>query len=183
MRDWVTDDEVAEVRKRAARPATPTSQDDQIVYAPTPFKPRDPAQFPRRQFLYGRHYVRKYVSMTVTPGDVGKTSLALAEAVALAANRPLLGVHFRQTCRVWYWNGEDPREEIERRVLGICRHHKVDQQSLVGDLFLDSGRDARIIVAEMVGRSNFKIVVPVKEALIAALVRPQDRHSHYRPIR
>jgi hypothetical protein len=148
----------------------PIGDEEKVVYAPTSFQPRDPTEFPRRQFLYGRHYVRKYVSMTVAPGDVGKTSLALSEAVAMAANMPLLGVHFRQAYRVWYWNGEDPREEIDRRALAICKHHRVDQKSLVGSLFLDSGRDTKIVVAEMVGRTGFKIVVPVKEGLIAALV-------------
>jgi hypothetical protein len=148
----------------------PTGDEEKVVYAPTPFEPRDPAKFPRRQFLYGRHYVRKYVSMTVAPGDVGKTALTLAEAVAMAAHRPLLGVHFKQPYRIWYWNGEDPREEIDRRVLAICERHKIDQQALVGNLFLDSGRDTKIVVAEMVGRAGFKIVVPVKEALIAALI-------------
>jgi hypothetical protein len=141
-----------------------------VVYIPTPFEPRDPRTFPRRQFLYGRHYARKFVSMTVAPGDVGKTTLTLTEAVAMAANMPLLGVHFRQAYRVWYWNGEDPREEIDRRVLAVCEHHKINQQSLVGNLFLDSGRNSKIIVAEMIGRSGFKIAVPVKEALIAVLV-------------
>jgi hypothetical protein len=132
-----------------------------VVYVPTPFVPRDPRTFPRRQFLYGRHYARKFVSMTVAPGDVGKTALTLTEAVAMAANMPLLGVRFRQAYRVWYWNGEDPREEIDRRVLAICEHHKIDQQSLVGNLFLDSGRDTKIVIAEMIGRSGFKIVAPV----------------------
>jgi hypothetical protein len=151
-----------------------TTQKDEpplpVVYVPTPFKPRDPTKFPRRQFLYSRHYARKFVSMTVAAGDVGKTTLVLAEAVAMAANRPLLGVHFKQAYRIWYWNGEDPREEIERRVLAICARHKVDQQSLIGNLFLDSGRDTKIVVAEMAGRAGFKIAIPVKEALIAALV-------------
>jgi hypothetical protein len=148
----------------------PIGDEQKVVYAPRPFEPRDPTKFPRRQFLYGRHYARKYVSMTVAAGDVGKTTLALTEAIAMAAHRPLLGVHFRQALRVWYWNGEDPREEIDRRALAICERHKIDQQSLVRNLFLDSGRDTKIVVAEMVGRTGFKIVVPVKEALIAALV-------------
>jgi hypothetical protein len=145
-------------------------EEKQVVYVPTPFEPRDPSTFPRRQFLYGRHYARKFVSMTVAPGDVGKTTLKLTEAVAMAANMPLLGVRFRQAYRVWYWNGEDPREEIDRRVLAICEHHKIDQQSLVGNLFLDSGRGTKIVVAEMIGRSGFKIVAPVKDALITALI-------------
>jgi hypothetical protein len=48
-----------------------------VVYIPTPFEPRDPRTLPRREFLYGRHYARKFVSVTVAPGDVGKTTLTL----------------------------------------------------------------------------------------------------------
>jgi hypothetical protein len=99
-----------------------------VIYVPAPFEPRDPSTFPRR---YGRHYARKFVSMTVAPGDVGKTTLTLTEAVAMAANMPLLGVRFRQAYRVWYWNGEDPREEIDRRVLGDLRASQ-DQSAELG---------------------------------------------------
>jgi hypothetical protein len=41
---------------------------------------------------------------------------------------------------------------------------------LVGNLFLDSGRGTKIVVAEMIGRSGFKIVASVKDALITALI-------------
>jgi hypothetical protein len=143
------------------------------VFTPTPFVPTDPSTFPRRQFLYGRHYARRYLSATVAAGDVGKTSLDLAEAVAMASGVPLLGVHVRRPLRVWYWNGEDPREEIVRRVLAICKHYQIDQEKLAGNLYLDSGRDMKLIVAEMVGR-GLQIAIPVKEALIAALIASQS---------
>jgi hypothetical protein len=83
-------------------------------FTPTPFEPRDPTNFPRRQFLYGRQYARKYVSTTVAGSDVGKTTLVLTECLAMASGKPLLGVHFKHPLRIWYWNGEDPREEMER---------------------------------------------------------------------
>lgn len=143
-----------------------------LTLTPTPFTPRDPATFPRRQFLYANHYARKYVSTTIAAGDTGKTALALAEAISMAVNKALLGVSVKRPLRVWYWNGEDPREEIERRVLAICVYHKIDQSLLVGHLFLDSGRETKLIVAEMNGR-GLKIAVPVKEALIKALIDHQ----------
>ena len=141
-----------------------------VVFTPTPFQPRDPTKFPRRQFLYARHYARKYVSTTIAPGDVGKTALALAEAVSMALQKALLGVSPKRPLTVWYINLEDPREEIDRRILAICKHHVVDQAKLVGRLFVDSGRDmkAKLIVAEMNGR-GLQIAIPVKEALIKAL--------------
>jgi hypothetical protein len=40
----------------------------------------DPALLPRRKFIYGKHYMRGAVSMTVADGGVGKSSLAIAEA-------------------------------------------------------------------------------------------------------
>src|SRR5206468_3445518 len=60
--------------------------------AATPFVWRDPATIPPRAWLYGRHYIRKFVSCTVAPGSLGKSSLALVEAIAIAKNLPLLGI-------------------------------------------------------------------------------------------
>jgi hypothetical protein len=34
------------------------------AFKPTPFRWRDPATFPRRQFIYGRHYIRRFLSVT-----------------------------------------------------------------------------------------------------------------------
>ena len=45
-----------------------------------------------REWVYGRHLIRGYVSCTVSPGGAGKTTLALTEAIALATGRALLGV-------------------------------------------------------------------------------------------
>jgi hypothetical protein len=146
----------------------PPQDEPSVVFTPTPFVPTDPSLFPRRQILYGRHYARRYVSTTVSAPDVGKTTLALAEAVAMASNTPLLGVRFKGPLKVWYWNGEDPREETERRVLAILKHHLIKPEAIRGNLFLDSGRDMKLIVAKMAGR-DVQIAVPVKEALTKAL--------------
>jgi hypothetical protein len=35
----------------------------------------DPKTIPRREWLYGRHYIRKYLSTTIAPGGVGKSAL------------------------------------------------------------------------------------------------------------
>lgn len=140
-----------------------------IRFTPTPFKWTDPSQFPSRQFLYGRQYARRYVGTTIAAGDIGKTSLILTEFIAMACGKPLLGVCFKGPLKVWYWNGEDPLEEIERRALAICKYYRLDYEEVRDNLFLDSGRQMKIIVAEVV-RGSFKIAVPVKDALIKAIV-------------
>ena len=50
----------------------------------------DPASIPRREWLYDRHYIRKFVSATIAGGGVGKSALKLTEAVSMALGRDLL---------------------------------------------------------------------------------------------
>lgn len=138
-------------------------------FTPTPFKWSDPAAFPRRQFIYGRHYVRGYLGVTIAPTKVGKSSLLLVETVAMATGRNLLGVEAVGKLRVWYWNGEDPQEELERRVLAICLHYGIDPAEIEGRLFLDSGRDTEIVVTTQT-KNGAIIATPVEDALTAALI-------------
>ncbi|WP_207184198.1 helicase RepA family protein [Methylobacterium indicum] len=113
----------------------------------TPFVWRDPKTLPPRRWLYGRHYIRQYATATIAPGGLGKSSLALVEALAMVTGRPLLGAEPRQRLRVWYWNGEDPLEEVERRVLAACLYFGIDRAEIEGNLFLDSGREVPIVIA------------------------------------
>jgi hypothetical protein len=145
-----------------------------VKFTPTPFKWRDPSTFPRRQFVYGRHYARQYLSATVAQTKVGKSSLSLVEAIAMASGRSLLGIEPSRPMRVWYFNGEDPLSEVERRVLAICLHFSIDHQALEKNLFLDSGRDTEIIIATQTGAgAGAVIATPVEAALTAALIAGQ----------
>jgi hypothetical protein len=138
-----------------------------IKFEPTVFKFRDATTIPRRQFVYGRHYIRQFLSATVAPGGVGKSSLALVEAVAMASGRSLLGVQPPRQVRVWYINLEDPREEIERRVVAICLHFRIDPRDIENRLFFD-GREIELILARQT-KSGVVIATPVTDALEAAL--------------
>lgn len=107
----------------------------------------DFAAIPRREWLYGNVYIRKFCSITVAPGGLGKSTLVLIEAVALATGRNLLGVQPVDRQRVVYFNAEDPKDEIKLRVAAICIHFKIDQAELSGWLFIQSGRDREIMLA------------------------------------
>ena len=141
------------------------ADEKRVAFIPTPFTFRDPATIPRRRFVYGRHFIRGFVSATLAPGGVGKSSLALVEAVAMATGRNLLGVQPPLT--VWYVNLEDPREEIERRVAAICLHFRIDPAEIEGRLFFD-GRETEIVLATQT-KSGAVVAVPVVEALKAAI--------------
>ena len=71
--------------------------------------------------------MRNFASATVAPG---KSSLFLAEAIAVATGRDLLGIKPRQRCRVWCWNGENPADEIDRRIAAICIQYVLRARTL-----------------------------------------------------
>ncbi|MDR7039836.1 hypothetical protein J2X36_004614 [Methylobacterium sp. BE186] len=165
----------ANVHPFAWRPFAPTEdaelagfdrgQEERERICATPFVLRDPRQIPPRRWIYGRHFIRRYVTLTTSPGGFGKTSLLLCEAVAMATGRPLLGIRVPEPLRVWVWNGEDPRDEIERRLAAICLHYGIKPRELNGRLFIDSGRDTPIKVAAR-QRDATVIARPVVDDLV-----------------
>ena len=136
----------------------------------TPYVWRDPASIPRREFLYGQHLIRKFASAKFAAGGVGKSILALTEAIAMATGRPLLGITPPKRLRVWYWNGEDPRDETERRIAAICLHFGIAAEELEGWLFIDSGRDQEIIIAEQTPKGGAIIAKPLVKSLVDAML-------------
>lgn len=135
----------------------------------TPFVWRDPSTIPPRPWVYGRHMIRKQVSVTVAPGGVGKSSLTLVEALCLASGRELLGEWVpREGLRAWVYNLEDPRDEMDRRVIGAMIFHGIKPDEVEGKLFLDTGRERPLCTAVDV-RGEVTIVKPEIEALEAAL--------------
>lgn len=132
-----------------------------------PFKLIDIGVLPPRKWLYGRHYQRRTVSLTAGPGGMGKSSLDLGEAVAMATCRNLFGEQPEERLRVWYHNGEDPREEIDRRIFAICQHYDIPQQELEGQLWTTSGTEFPLRVAK--GYNNLEVNTELVEQISAAV--------------
>jgi hypothetical protein len=112
----------------------------------------DPKTIPTRQWLYKPHYVRQIVSATVSTGGIGKSTLVIAEALAMASGKALHGTTPRGKLKVWYWNGEDPTLELERRVAATMKHYGLSVADAAGGLFVDSGRETPIAIAADDGR-------------------------------
>lgn len=134
----------------------------------SPFEWCDPSAIPLREWLYGNHYIRKFVGVTVAPGGVGKSSLTIVEALAMASGKDLLGVQPRGRFRVWLWNGEDPLEELQRRVMAAIKYVGLTRDDVEGWLFLDSGRTSEIVLAVQDGR-GVKIATPLVDALTSTI--------------
>ena len=146
--DWLAANTVEDLRALAGgaaelegayRAVTATSFSAAAMRAVTP-----------REWVYGRHLIRGYVSCTVSPGGAGKTTLALTEAIALATGRPLLGVEVprRSTSGITTlripWTSSIGAWVIRERF-------EIEPEDLEGRLFLDSGRDRKLIVASRDG--------------------------------
>jgi len=97
----------------------------------TPWTCLDPADLPPRHFLHARHYIRGVVSTTIAPGGVGKSQLAITDAIAMAAGRDLIGNQPAGQLTVWYVNLEDGRDELSRRIAATLLHYRLAPDDLV----------------------------------------------------
>jgi len=152
--DWSVFPE-AQGLERTSEPATEPATEAQHAAAESivarRWQPIEADCIPPRQWLYGFHYMRRMVSMTAGAGGGGKSSMTMVEAVSMALGRDLLRGKWQLptgALKVWIHNGEDPLDELQRRLVAICKHYSLDPQEVAQNLYLTSGRDTRIIVAE-----------------------------------
>jgi hypothetical protein len=143
-------------------------------YIPTPYTWTEPSTIAPREWLYGSHLIRRYVSTTISPGGLGKSSMVMVEALSMVSGKALLGerVHPAEPLRVWYWNGEDPNDEGARRIQAAAIEHKLTPDDIGDRLFMDSGRDMRITLAKMT-RGEIELDETLFEEIEAALIERQ----------
>ena len=90
----------------------------------------------------------------------------------MASGKPLLGIKPHGQFRVWLWNGEDPRDELDRRIAAAMRFYELSPQDIGDRLLVDSGMEQEIVLATET-RNGAVIAEPVAGALISALQRKQ----------
>jgi hypothetical protein len=132
----------------------------------TPYVWVDPTTIPERAWLYERHLIRKFVSAIIAPGAVGKTSLLIARVLAMISGRELLGKWSAGPLRVWLWTLEDPLEEMIRRIQAAAKHYGLTAADLGDRLFVDSGRDQRLVIAKTT-RNGTEIMQPVVDNMVS----------------
>jgi hypothetical protein len=137
----------------------------------SPFKSFDPAGLPPRKFLYGKHYQRRTVGGTVAPGGTGKSSLVMVESVSMAIGLDLLDDKrpLEQRLRIWYHNGEDNTDELNRRLAGICQHYEIPLKDLEGYFFMTSGNEVPLRVAQSYSQVQVQTVTGSSNALLNRL--------------
>ena len=107
-----------------------------------PYRFLDESQIPSRKFLFGTHYMRGVVSATIAPGGRCKTTISMIEGVSMACGRNLItGKPLEEgPLTVLLLNGEEPQDEIDRRLAAIRRHFDVSQSDIGGRLMVRSVR-------------------------------------------
>lgn len=160
---WQAQQGAPEWAREAPASAAPASAAPVVISA-QPFVWRDPRAIPPRRWVYARHYIRQFVSMTIAPGGVGKSSLSTVESLAIATGRSLLDIQPGESCPVWMFNLEDPYEELERRIAAAMMHFNIAPSDVADRLFLNSGRGAKLVVATAT-KTGAVIARPVVDAL------------------
>ena len=127
-------------------PATVDDGDLPMTW-PTPVAQFNEADLPKRRWIYGNHYCRGFVSVTASAGGIGKTSLTMVEALAVATGRPLLGEKVHEQCNVWFICLEDPMDELKLRLAAIMREYNVTHDEIKGRFFMDAEDTINITLA------------------------------------
>jgi hypothetical protein len=86
----------------------------------------------------------------------------------MVTGRALLGGKTPKRCRVWFWCGEDPRDELDRRIAAACKHYGIKAEDLEGWLFVDTGRETGIVIATET-KKGLVIAEPVVEEITATI--------------
>jgi AAA domain-containing protein len=150
--------------------ATPHIKKERPLPQATPFKWR---KLPPREWLFGQHYIRKFVTATISPGGIGKSSNAIVEALAMATGRQEMPLRIvsgkRIKLKVWYVCGEDPRDEIERRFQAAMIHFGIKPKDVEGYLFIDSGRESNFMFATEAERKGVTIAQPVVASVMESI--------------
>lgn len=101
-----------------------------------------------RDWVVKDMWVNGYVSVKAAPGGTGKTNIEILTAIAVVTGLDLLGDRYKVTKRgsVILFNGEDPLEEMQRRVEAFRIALELTPKQLHG-LYLISGQDHPLTVA------------------------------------
>ena len=114
---------------------------------PTPYEMFDALTLPRREWVYGHDYIKKYISVTASAGGIGKTSAIIVEAIAIATGKDLLGTTVKEQSNVWVINLEDPISEMQMRTIAAMQHYGITPDDIKGRLFMDGEDTMQITLA------------------------------------
>src|SRR5262249_15540204 len=142
----------------------------QFVFNPAPYVAPSAATIPRRQWLYGKHYLRGVVSASLgAPGRL-KSTTVLTEALCMVVRRDL--IHGRADeefgeLRVAYLHGEENQDELDGRFLPTCQRYAITEEMYARRIWVISTRDTPVYLATPNDRGQAVINRQVVDGLTA----------------
>ena len=120
--------------------ATPTQAEAESNISATPFRWREPAKIPTSAAVWP--------PLCSTVSDLydrvirDRKNIARHQRSAVNDKRQAPAWHHTsERARVWMWNGEDPRDELDRRIEAAMLHYGLNPADVEGYLFTDVGRE------------------------------------------
>jgi hypothetical protein len=109
----------------------------------------DFAKIPSRQWIVPELLARGFVSGLISPGGVGKTQWGASLSIALPTGRgDICGFQVKAPAKVWVWNQEDDKDELNRRLAAAMQKFGVKAKDLAGKLCVNSGVDKPLLLAK-----------------------------------
>lgn len=144
-------------------------------------EPFEPAAIPPRKWLIDTLAIEGFVSLLIADPGAGKSSFALAVALAVATGRtdlidvPVAGrklMQVRRVAPVWVYNNEDDPDELRRRIAALMSRHQIKWEDIDGRLYINSGATGRPLCIARAGERG-----TVYEADGPELVEQIKRHG------
>lgn len=146
--------------------------EDPNDFKPTPWVAIDPSSIPPREWLFGDILARSFVSVLVAPPGVGKSILTIEAAISIVLKRDLGPFKAHEKSKVWIFNNEDPRQELNRRISAFILANDLDAAKVAEGLFVDSGEERHLLIAKYDEDRNV-MRMPVVDRLIEHIERNQ----------
>lgn len=116
------------------------------IYTP---KDIDVSSTPKRDWVYDQLALSGYITTAIASGGTGKSMLMVVIAISVALGRPLINGHTVQRQRnVLLLNNEDDKNELNRRIAGVCGFYDIKLQELDNRLFIHSGYENPVVVVK-----------------------------------
>ena len=125
----------------------------------------DPTKRPPRDWLVRHRLMRRHTTVTAAAPGVGKSTLAIEEAVSLASGRDFLGFGIDRVRKVAVINNEETSDELERRIEATCVRFEVPFPSIAETLYLHSGIDAEKFIVANRGENDTVVIAPRAQEL------------------
>jgi RecA-family ATPase len=130
----------------------------------------DETPIPAIPWLFGRWIIRREVTVIVSPGGVGKSTLCAGIAHSLMSGLEFMGQRvWAGKHKVWLMNLEDDRDQMRRAIKSTFIHHKPSIEDCQGSMFFTSGMNSSLVTAYET-KNGTVIHEPVFDDLKASII-------------